>query len=179
MGTLRASKVTTTIKKNQTMSDTELPAGWEKRTSRSTGQSYYLNIYTKESQWDTPTEAAKPAGGGSGGPDRVQCSHLLVKHKDSRRPSSWRCETITKTKEEALDELKNFREQITSGQESFAELASKVSDCSSAKRGGDLGLFARGAMQKPFEDASFALKVGELSDIVSTDSGVHIILRTA
>merc|ERR1711962_765213 len=108
MGTLRASKVTWGITKNQTMSDTELPAGWEKRTSRSTGQSYYLNIYTKESQWDTPTEAAKPAGGGSGGPDRVQCSHLLVKHKDSRRPSSWRCETITKTKEEALDELKNF-----------------------------------------------------------------------
>ncbi|CAL4116134.1 unnamed protein product, partial [Meganyctiphanes norvegica] len=78
-----------------------------------------------------------------------------------------------------MEDQQHYREQITSGKESFAELASKVSDCSSAKRGGDLGLFARGAMQKPFEDASFALKVGELSEIVSTDSGVHIILRTA
>ncbi|MCL4132506.1 UNVERIFIED_CONTAM: hypothetical protein GTU68_002952, partial [Idotea baltica] len=112
------------------------------------------------------------------GPERVQCSHLLVKHAGSRRPSSWREENITKSKEEALKELEGYRDEITSGQASFAELASKVSDCSSAKRGGDLGLFGRGAMQKPFEEAAFALKVGGLSGIVDTDSGVHIILRT-
>nr|CAH7746758.1 unnamed protein product [Callosobruchus chinensis] len=72
-----------------------------------------------------------------------------------------------------------YREQINSGKASFADLASKYSDCSSAKRGGDLGPFGRDAMQKPFEEASFALKVGELSEPVFTDSGVHIILRTA
>lgn len=71
-----------------------------------------------------------------------------------------------------------FRRQIVSGEKTFEELASQYSDCSSAKRGGDLGPFGRGQMQKPFEDASYALNVGELSEPVWTDSGVHIILRT-
>lgn len=51
------------------------------------------------------------------------------------------------------------------------------SDCSSFRASGDLGPFSRGMMQKAFEDATFALAIGEISDIVSTDSGVHIILR--
>ncbi|XP_015514143.1 putative peptidyl-prolyl cis-trans isomerase dodo [Neodiprion pinetum] len=154
------------------MADEELPAGWEKRLSRTTGQHYYLNIYTKESQWDVPDKPAE-------GPKEVQCSHLLVKHAGSRRPSSWREENITRTKEEALELVKSYREQIVSGKATFAELASKYSDCSSAKRGGDLGPFGRGAMQKPFEQAAFALRVGKLSTPVHTDSGVHIIHRTA
>ncbi|KAH6946281.1 hypothetical protein HPB50_012666 [Hyalomma asiaticum] len=72
-----------------------------------------------------------------------------------------------------------YREQIVSGKATFEELASQLSDCSSAKRKGDLGTFGRGAMQKPFEDAAFALSVGELSEPVFTESGVHLILRTA
>lgn len=75
--------------------------------------------------------------------------------------------------------FKGYRDQIVSGQATFEELASQFSDCSSAKRGGDLGPFGRGQMQKPFEDATYSMKVGELSDVVDTDSGVHIILRTA
>ncbi|XP_035213142.1 putative peptidyl-prolyl cis-trans isomerase dodo [Stegodyphus dumicola] len=164
------------------MADEELPKGWEKRMSRSTGQAYYLNIYTKESQWDRPTKPAEPGSGGGGGGnsvDQVRCSHLLVKHRDSRRPSSWREDSITRTKEEALEIIEGYREQLMTGKATFEELASKYSDCSSAKRGGDLGLFGRGAMQKPFEDASFALKVGELSKPVFSDSGVHLIIRTA
>ncbi|KAI9564648.1 hypothetical protein GHT06_008389 [Daphnia sinensis] len=135
----------------------ELPPGWEKRVSRSSGTTYYLNIYTKESQWDTPTKPAEPAS--SSGPEKVQCSHLLVKHRDSRRPSSWRQDNITISKEEAMDLLLGYQEQIIAG--------------------GDLGSFGRGAMQKPFEDAAFSLKVGGMSEPVWTDSGVHIILRTA
>jgi len=159
------------------MSDEPLPSGWEKRMSRSTGQHYYLNVYTKESQWDRPEKPAEPVS--SSGPEQVQCSHLLVKHINSRRPSSWREDNITRTPEEALQLVKSYREQIVSGRASFAELAQKYSDCSSAKRGGDLGPFGHGAMQKPFEQAAFALKIGELSEPVHTDSGVHIILRTA
>lgn len=52
-----------------------------------------------------------------------------------------------------------YREQIVSGADTFESLASQFSDCSSAKRGGDLGPFGRGAMQKPFEEAAFALEV--------------------
>ncbi|XP_001599709.1 putative peptidyl-prolyl cis-trans isomerase dodo [Nasonia vitripennis] len=162
------------------MSDEELPSGWEKRLSRSTGQHYYLNVYTKESQWDRPDKPADPAGNGkTEGPDEVQCSHILVKHSGSRRPSSWRESTITRSKAEALELVKEYREQIVSGEASFGSLASKYSDCSSAKRNGDLGPFGRGAMQKPFEEAAFALKVGQISQPIDTDSGVHIIQRTA
>ncbi len=44
---------------------------------------------------------------------------------------------------------------------------------------GDLGMFGHGAMQKPFEDASFALNVDEMSKVVDSDSGLHVILRIA
>ena len=71
-----------------------------------------------------------------------------------------------------------YREKIVKDEAKFEDLATEFSDCSSAKRGGDLGPFGRGQMQKPFEDATYALKVGELSEPVITDSGVHIIKRT-
>lgn len=105
---------------------------------------------------------------------------------------------ITRSKEEAIQILKGYASEINSSPDRFAELASKHSDCSSHSSGGDLGLFKpvgirglrstcyssvrrvlQGQMQKPFEDATYALKVGEISDVISTDSGVHLILRTA
>ena len=75
--------------------------------------------------------------------------------------------------------MTELRQQIVDGKADFATLASKESDCSSAQKGGDLGRFGRGQMQRPFEEATYALKVGELSGIVDTDSGVHVIKRTA
>ncbi|XP_041368688.1 peptidyl-prolyl cis-trans isomerase NIMA-interacting 1-like [Gigantopelta aegis] len=150
----------------------DLPAGWEEKISRSSGKPYYVNSYTKESQWDLPTTPAEMS-------EKVQCLHLLVKHRDSRRPMNWKNEEITRSKEEALELLAGYRDQIESGAVTFEDLAKQHSDCSSAKRGGDLGPFCRGQMQKPFEDASFALEVNELSGPVITDSGVHIIKRIA
>lgn len=89
----------------------------------------------------------------------VQASHLLVKHAGSRRPSSWREEKITRTKEEAINILKGYRQQIVNKEKTFEELATQFSDCSSAKRGGDLGPFGKGQMQRAFEVAAFGLKV--------------------
>lgn len=113
---------------------------------------------------------------------KVRASHILVKHQGSRRPASWRDpEGVlikSTTPDAAAAKLQAFKDDILSGKATFDELASQYSDCSSAKRKGDLGWFSRGQMQKPFEDATYALKIGELSEIVDTDSGVHIILRT-
>ena len=110
---------------------------------------------------------------------KVRCLHLLIKHQGSRNPVSRRTNQSTAgvTKEEALRELKVWRDRIANREITFEAAATERSDCGSYRNGGDLGLFGRGEMQKPFEDASFALKVGEMSDIVDTDSGVHIILR--
>ncbi|KAI8643142.1 peptidyl-prolyl cis-trans isomerase pin1 [Parasitella parasitica] len=149
----------------------ELPENWVVRHSRTYDKDYFFNTVTKESRWDAPTV--------EGEIDRVRASHLLVKSKDSRRPSSWKEENITRSKEEALEILEKYQKKIEAGEETLSALATNYSDCSSAKRGGDLGYFERGQMQKPFEDATFALQVGELSKPIWTDSGVHLILRTA
>ena len=77
-----------------------------------------------------------------------------------------------------MEILRGFASQINGDPSRFAELAKEYSDCSSHEKGGDLGWFKRGQMQRPFEDATYSLKVGEMSDIITTDSGVHIILRT-
>ncbi|XP_049804481.1 peptidyl-prolyl cis-trans isomerase NIMA-interacting 1-like [Schistocerca nitens] len=159
------------------MKQEELPPGWGKRLSKRYGQYYYFNKFTNESQWNLPSRPAAPVP--SSGPEEVECSHLLVKHKHSRRPSSWRKKKITCNKKHALCLIRLFSECIVTGVASFAELAQKYSDCSSAKRGGYLGTFGRGVMQEPFEEAAFALRVSELSGPVYTESGIHIILRTA
>ncbi|KAH7669066.1 peptidyl-prolyl cis-trans isomerase NIMA-interacting 1 protein [Dioscorea alata] len=114
--------------------------------------------------------------------EAVRASHLLIKHEGSRRKASWKDpdghRISATTRNAAADRLRSLREKIVSGEVRFADAATQHSDCSSAKRGGDLGRFGRGQMQKPFEETTFALEVGEISDIVDTDSGVHIILRT-
>ncbi|KAJ4964263.1 hypothetical protein NE237_024202 [Protea cynaroides] len=114
--------------------------------------------------------------------NQVRASHILIKHQGSRRKASWKDPEgriiMNTTKDSAVSQLKALREEIVIGKAKFDDIASRYSDCSSAKRGGDLGPFGRGQMQKPFEEATYALKVGEISDIVDTDSGVHIILRT-
>ncbi|XP_044462810.1 peptidyl-prolyl cis-trans isomerase Pin1 [Mangifera indica] len=114
--------------------------------------------------------------------NQVRASHILIKHQGSRRKASWKDPEgrviNNTTKDSAISQLKAIREDIVSGKTKFDEVASRISDCSSAKRGGDLGPFGRGQMQKPFEEVTYALKIGEISDIVETDSGVHIIKRT-
>ncbi|KAJ3473899.1 hypothetical protein NLG97_g10079 [Lecanicillium saksenae] len=76
-----------------------------------------------------------------------------------------------------MDIIKAHEQKIRSGAATLGDLAPTESDCSSARKRGDLGYFGRGDMQKEFEDASFALKPGEMSSIVETASGLHLIER--
>lgn len=80
--------------------------------------------------------AGRPeAAGQSDG--KIRCSHILVKHRDSRRPSSWREAEITRSKEEAIQILEGLSQRIQSG-EDLGDLAVSESDCSSARKKGDL-----------------------------------------
>jgi len=117
-------------------------------------------------------------------PEQVRVLHILKKHNKCRRPASWRQAKITISREEALEELNEIISILDESKgdakelrATFEELAKTESDCTSAKRGGDLGFFGRKKMQPNFEKASFALGVGEMSGIVETSSGVHILLR--
>jgi NIMA-interacting peptidyl-prolyl cis-trans isomerase 1 len=127
---------------------------------------------------------------------KIRAAHLLVKHRDSRRPASWREANITRSIEEARDQIERYRTQINNKEVSLSELATTESDCSSARKGGDLyaprseplvvhqltdmgrGFFGKGDMQKEFEEAAFALQPGEMSGVVQTASGLHLIQRS-
>ena len=87
---------------------------------------------------------------------KIKASHILVKKRS---------------------EADRLLKEIQSGTE-FAELARNHSLCSSGKKGGSLGFFTRGKMVKEFEKAAFSLAKGELSDVVKTEFGYHIIKRT-
>jgi NIMA-interacting peptidyl-prolyl cis-trans isomerase 1 len=109
--------------------------------------------------------------------EAIRCLHILVKHKDVRNPKNYKNEIISRTKEEANDLLQNYLQSVLKEPKKFSEFAKKYSDCGSASDGGDLGIFGRNEMHKPFEIASFALKVDEISGIIETASGLHIIKR--
>jgi len=99
-----------------------------------------------------------------------EASHILIAASKNAPPAE-----KAKAKAKAEDVLN----QIRKNPKQFEELASKYSqDPESAKKGGDLGSFGRGMMVKPFDDAVFSMKVNEISNIVESDFGYHIIKLT-
>ena len=103
--------------------------------------------------------------------EQIQASHVLVSYVNTQNSSS------LLTKAEALERIQDLKSQVLSGM-SFSEIATEFSDCPSAEKGGDLGKFGRGAMVKAFDIAAFELEVGEVSEVVETEFGYHLIHRT-
>merc|ERR1712032_1453830 len=102
----------------------------------------------------------------------------------SRNPVSRRTNESTAgvTKEQAHAEMATWIEKIKANgatEAFFAQCAKERSDCGSFQQGGDLGSFGPGDMQKQFEEGTKATAVGQMSGIVESDSGTHIIFRTA
>ncbi len=101
-------------------------------------------------------------------PEHVRASHILIRIEPGASDDD------KKTAREKIDEL---RKEALAG-EDFAELAKANSQDGSASNGGDLGYFRRGDMVKPFEDAAFALQNEEISKVIETQFGYHIIKLT-
>lgn len=98
-------------------------------------------------------------------PELVRASHILIKI-DPQADESQRAETRKK--------IEQILHRVQQG-EDFATLAKEFSQDPSSTKGGDLGYFSRGQMVKPFEEAAFALTPGEVSDLVETRFGYHLI----
>mmetsp|Transcript_91219 Transcript_91219/g.292916 ORF Transcript_91219/g.292916 Transcript_91219/m.292916 type:complete len:126 (-) Transcript_91219:131-508(-) len=121
----------------------------------------------------------------------VRCLHILVKHKDLRMatkdPESatrLRGKTVTRTLAQAERELLAMQRQLVANPNIFHVLARKHSECDSAlqpgQNSGDLGWVARGTCGIPqFETVMFSLKQYEISDIVTSPRGLHLIQRIA
>jgi NIMA-interacting peptidyl-prolyl cis-trans isomerase 1 len=107
-------------------------------------------------------------------PDEIGARHVLVMHAESQHKP----EGVQRTREQAFARAQECLKKLRAGGD-FVKLVKEYSDEPGAvERGGDLGMFKRDVMVKDFADAAFALKVGEVSEVVETGFGYHIIKRT-
>lgn len=98
-------------------------------------------------------------------PESVKARHILIKADQ---------EADKTEKQAAREKIQKIEKRVDEG-ESFSHLAKTESECPSSEKGGDLGFFSQGQMVKPFEEAAFSMEPGDVSDIVETRFGYHLI----
>lgn len=98
-------------------------------------------------------------------PERRRARHILIKASG---------DDSAELHKEKAEQAKQIL-QLAAASDDFAAIASQYSEGPSRENGGDLGFFSRGQMVKPFEDAVFAMEVGQLSEVIQTDFGYHVI----
>lgn len=106
--------------------------------------------------------------------EKVRASHILISYEGAASAA----ESVTRTKEEAEQRALTVLEEVKADPENFADYAAEYSDGPTGPNGGDLDFFGRGAMAPEFEKAAFDMEVGEISDLVETQFGYHIIKVT-
>ncbi|KAJ8737242.1 hypothetical protein PYW07_000513 [Mythimna separata] len=108
----------------------------------------------------------------------AKISHILIKHKESRRPIDNNDKPVTRTKDQAMLMVIDIHEKISKDLITFADAAFSYSECTSARHLGDIQKqFNTGRVQKSFEDAAYALVPGQVSHIIESNSGYHILQR--
>ncbi len=118
--------------------------------------------------------AASPRARGATEPESVTVSHVLVKHATSKNPK----DGVTRTRGEACLRAAEARDKLRAGAP-FEEIVAGYSDePGAATRGGSIGAVKRADVLAPFADAAFELERAQLSDVVETEFGFHVILRT-
>jgi len=101
-------------------------------------------------------------------PEQIRASHILIQVAEDATEAD---------KAAAKEKLQAAKKRIENGEE-FSKVAREVSEGPSSERGGDLNYFGRGQMVPEFEQAAFSMEVGEISDIVETSFGFHLIKLT-
>jgi parvulin-like peptidyl-prolyl isomerase len=107
-------------------------------------------------------------------PEEIGARHILVMHAESQAKP----EGVTRTREQAKARAQECLIKLRGGADFTAMVKEYSDEPGAADRAGDLGVFKRDVMVKDFADAAFALKVGEVSEVVETGFGFHIIMRT-
>lgn len=108
------------------------------------------------------------------GPAEISAAHILIAYQGAMRAAPY----VERTKEQALTLANELRTRAMAG-EDFATMAQENSDDrGSAADGGSLGTFRREQMVPEFSKAAFALEVGDISEVVESPFGFHVIMRT-